>query len=221
MQTLDCQEKKCTKCHLIQSLGSFYASNGAYATACKECTKAKARDFRKINRDRLRIYDKQRRASEDPEARRAYHAAYRSDPARKAKAAAYNKEWSKSNPDKVASYSKSKYERYKKSPGFVLKRRIATALWRSMQGYQKETSWFAILGYTRDELVAHLERQFTKGMSWDNMGEWHIDHIVPLSSFSIETPDSPDFARAWALTNLRPMWGIANMSKGGKVLTLL
>lgn len=90
-----------------------------------------------------------------------------------------------------------------------------------MQGYQKETSWFAILGYTRDELVAHLERQFTKGMSWNNMGEWHIDHIVPLSSFSIETPDSPDFARAWALTNLRPMWGIANMSKGGKVLTLL
>jgi hypothetical protein len=148
----------------------FYSSNGVHATACKECTKAKAKEFRLLNRDRLRVADKKRRESEDPEARRAYHAAYRSDPARKSKAAAYNKEWSKRNSDRVASYSKAKYERYKKKPGFTMKRRIATALWRSMQGYQKETSWFVILGYTRDELVAHLERQFTKGMSWENMG---------------------------------------------------
>jgi hypothetical protein len=102
-----------------------------------------------------------------------------------------------------------------------MKRRIATALWRSMKNYQKETSWFAILGYTRDDLVAHLERQFTKGMSWDNMGEWHIDHIVPLSSFNIDSPESPDFSRAWDLTNLRPLWANENMSKGGKVLSLV
>lgn len=45
------------------------------------------------------------------------------------------------------------------------------------------------------------------------MGEWHVDHIVPLSSFDFATPDDPGFKAAWALTNLRPLWGLENMRK--------
>ena len=53
------------------------------------------------------------------------------------------------------------------------------------------------------------------------MGEWHIDHIVPLASFVIAGPDDPELRRAWALTNLRPLWAKDNMRKGAKVETLL
>jgi hypothetical protein len=39
-------------------------------------------------------------------------------------------------------------------------------------------------------------------MSWENYGEWHIDHIRPLSSFEPDTPVSI----VCALDNLQPLW---------------
>ena len=39
-----------------------------------------------------------------------------------------------------------------------------------------------ILGCTWEELVVHLESKFDNGMTWSNRGEWHIDHIIPMSS---------------------------------------
>lgn len=80
-------------------------------------------------------------------------------------------------------------------------------------------SWELVFGYTRDELIAHLERQFVKGMSWDNVRAWHVDHIIPLASFDVE--DEGELKRAWALTNLRPLWADENCKKGAKITSLL
>jgi hypothetical protein len=80
---------------------------------------------------------------------------------------------------------------------------------------------FDALGYTPSELMAHLERQFLKGMSWQNMGEWHIDHIVPLAAFQVTSTDDDDFKRAWGLTNLRPLWAKDNLRKQDKRTHLL
>lgn len=63
--------------------------------------------------------------------------------------------------------------------------------------------------------------QFLPGMSWDNMAEWHIDHILPLASFSYASASDPEFRAAWALTNLRPLWSAENMQKGAKRVLLL
>jgi len=82
-------------------------------------------------------------------------------------------------------------------------------------------SWERLVGYTRDELVRHIERQFLKGMSWKNMGRWHIDHIVPLSLFQYATAEDPEFRLAWAMTNLRPLWSRENISKGRRRMSLL
>jgi hypothetical protein len=84
----------------------------------------------------------------------------------------------------------------------------------ALRGVRKQAPLFLMLGYTRDDLVAHLERQFLKGMSWDNYGEWHIDHIIPLSSFTIEDWGDSQFVKAWALPNLRPLWAYENHKKG-------
>lgn len=77
-------------------------------------------------------------------------------------------------------------------------------------------SWERLLGFTLADLMAHLEAQFLPGMTWDNRGEWHIDHIRPLCSFSFQTPDDPQFREAWALTNLQPLWAADNLRKGGR-----
>jgi hypothetical protein len=54
-------------------------------------------------------------------------------------------------------------------------------------------------------------------MSWENYGEWQIDHIIPLAAFNYETPFDMDFQRAWSLSNLQPLWALENMSKGDKL----
>lgn len=90
-----------------------------------------------------------------------------------------------------------------------------------LKGAKAGRAWKDIVGYGPDELREHLERQFTKGMSWGNYGKWHVDHIIPLSSFAVSGPDDPEVKRAWALTNLRPLWAKDNLKKSKRVETLL
>jgi hypothetical protein len=82
-------------------------------------------------------------------------------------------------------------------------------------------SWFELVDYSLDDLKRHIERQFTKGMSWENMGEWHIDHIVPVASFSFSSPEEPEFKACWSLANLRPMWAEENQRKSAKRIFLI
>lgn len=80
---------------------------------------------------------------------------------------------------------------------------------------------FGILGYSPKEVIAHLEKQFLPRMGWHNIKEWHIDHIVPLSAFVFSGPDDPEIKRAWALSNLRPLWAKDNLRKSDKRMFLL
>jgi hypothetical protein len=68
------------------------------------------------------------------------------------------------------------------------------------------------LGCTIAELKAHLERQFQPGMTWENYGDWHIDHKRPLTSFDLT--DRRQFLRACHYTNLQPLWAEQNLAKG-------
>lgn len=137
------------------------------------------------------------------------------------KAKAWKKAWRERNPEKFRAMMAASKKRGRCTPAGRINRRIRERL---RQYFQSGTSLARIeqrLGYTMEQLAVHLERQFLPGMSWENRAEWHIDHIVPLSSFKYETPDCPEFRAAWALTNLRPMWARANESKGSKRTFLL
>lgn len=71
-----------------------------------------------------------------------------------------------------------------------------------------------ILGCTFNELKSHLESKFVDGMNWDNRGEWHIDHIIPLSS----AKTNEDLIGLSHYSNLQPLWAEDNMKKGDKIL---
>lgn len=73
------------------------------------------------------------------------------------------------------------------------------------------------LPYTINELMSHLERKFTEGMSWNNYGKWHIDHIIPDSSFNYSSVDDVEFKKCWALENLQPLWAIDNQRKSNRI----
>jgi hypothetical protein len=112
--------------------------------------------------------------------------------------------------------------RYKLDPEFAIKHRIKNALRRAAKSNPgKVSATLNRFGYSADELKKHLERQFTKGMSWGEFlkGKIHIDHITPLKLFNLQSEE--ELVSAWHIANLRPMWASANKSKGKKRLFLI
>jgi hypothetical protein len=114
-------------------------------------------------------------------------------------------QWKKENPEKI-NISARRWRKKETSKTIIFMRQCVR---RCMKNKTDRTH--VILGYTREELMLHLERQFKKGMTWDNMGEWHIDHIIPVSQYVAEGETDPSVINA--LTNLRPMWARENMKK--------
>jgi hypothetical protein len=112
-------------------------------------------------------------------------------------------------------------KRRENNPGLRVHMSMSRLICLSLNGDKGGRRWQDLVGYTLEDLKRHLERQFTRGMTWSNYGEWQIDHILPRASFSFTTVEEPDFRHCWALTNLRPLWKTANMSKGAKRLHLL
>jgi hypothetical protein len=127
----------------------------------------------------------------------------------KDKRSVYNKQWVKDNIIHYREYQKAYSKKYRENNPHII-------LWRSVLrctlirlGKSKEGHTIDLLGYSALELKQHLESLFTEGMSWDNQGTWHIDHIKPVSKFDPETPMNI----VNALSNLQPLWGPDNIKK--------
>jgi hypothetical protein len=148
----------------------------------------------------------------------------------------YHKEWSKQNREKLNEYhkewreknidkhreTKRTYQKEKRhtDPIYKLISNFRTAIYIVLKENKldKYTNYFNMVGYSAEQLKEHLEKQFNDGMSWENYGEWHIDHIKPISSFEFDSSDDEQFKVCWSLDNLQPMWGIENIKKGNKIL---
>lgn len=100
------------------------------------------------------------------------------------------------------------------NPQLRLDDRFSCLIRLSLRDGKQGRKWEELVGYTLSDLEKHLESLFQDGMSWENMGKWHIDHIVPRSSFSYKTPNDPDFKVCWSLDNIQPLWAIDNLKKG-------
>lgn len=124
-----------------------------------------------------------------------------------------NKEYAKENKEKIQKYKKEYAEKnkdylndkfnkyYHKYPyrhvwRIILKRTL------SYLGTKKTDKTIKMLGYSALDLKIHIESLFTPQMSWENYGDWYIDHIKPVSSFDKDTPASV----VNALSNLQPLW---------------
>lgn len=81
------------------------------------------------------------------------------------------------------------------------------------QGYKKTSKTYDILGCSFEEFKTHLENQFTDGMTWENQGKWHLDHIYPVS----RATDEEHLIKLNHYTNFQPLWAIDNIKKGNKL----
>jgi len=131
----------------------------------------------------------------------------------------YLKEYREKNIDKIREVKRN-YERTRKSkdPLYKLISNFRTAIYQVLKesNVEKNGHYFDILQYTPDELIFHLENQFKDGMTWDNYGEWHVDHIKSIASYNIQEIGDSEFMECWSLENLQPLWGEENIRKGSR-----
>ena len=108
-------------------------------------------------------------------------------------------------------------ERYATDLKFRTMKILRSRLHYALKNNKKDHT-MDLLGCTVEQVVQHIEKQFTPGMTWDNQGkaddEWEIDHIIPFVAFDVSNRDE-QFIVSW-YQNLQPLWGPANRSKGGK-----
>lgn len=165
---------------------------------CLECDKMRMACWRAGNPEQSKL-DQRRLRLSNPEKQRFYVQKWR----------AANLEFARESARKTA-------HRKRSTPRGTINNRISRSINYCILGAKGGKSWQSFVGYTLEDLMVHLERQFLIGMSWENRSDWHIDHIRPLSSFKFETIEDEEFRMAWGLSNLRPLWCADNLRKGAK-----
>jgi hypothetical protein len=97
---------------------------------------------------------------------------------------------------------------------FRIQQNCQKRIWDAVRGNCKSATSKKLIGCSSDDLRDHLSSQFTDGMTLDNYGEWHVDHIRPCSSFDLSIPSEQE--KCFHFSNLQPLWAIDNLRKSDK-----
>jgi len=95
----------------------------------------------------------------------------------------------------------------------LMRRRIRAIL--KSKNLRRRLPSETLVGCSYSELKIYLESKFENGMSWENQGSWHIDHIIPLSSANTES----EIYKLCYFTNLQPLWAEDNLKKGNRLFS--
>jgi hypothetical protein len=191
--------KVCSKCGVEKDLSEFYRSKHCkfgVDSRCKVC----CREYQKTHRSSISVYKK------------------KYDQKNREKIKEYSREYRIKNKDRINKENK-KYvcKKRQRDPAFMLACRLRSRIWAVLNIDQKTGSAVRDLGCSIDELKERFEslfydREDGTPMTWDNQGEWHIDHIKPLASFDLT--DREQFLEACHYSNLQPLWAEDNLKKG-------
>jgi hypothetical protein len=212
--------KSCTGCNIQFPLENFnYASTGKYNRRgeCKPCQSIKTKQNPLYNPVVWKNkYNK--------ELARQRNAAYRAQ--NKEKLNEYNRNYYKNNKLRAREYYQLNKERINQTHNtrrktdiqFKLGCRLRDRINKVLKKKQKVGSAVRDLGCSVIFLKQYLESKFYTGMTWENYGAWHIDHIIPLSMFNLENKE--EFLQACHYSNLQPLWAKDNLSKGARYIIL-
>ena len=118
------------------------------------------------------------------------------------------------NPELIRSKARSNWKKRMQDPNQRVKHRLRSLLSGSFsrQGFSKNSRTQEILGCDWETFKQHIESQFVEGMTWENHGEWHYDHIKPVSLAKTEA----EVIELNHYTNFQPLWAEDNLKKSNK-----
>lgn len=192
--------KKCTKCGKKKDLSMFHKSQDqrdGLKPRCKVCRNIESKKYYDENEE---VYER----------KRVFVVV------NKELVAASKKAWWKLNKKRTLLQQKAyKKISYKNNIQLRLMATLRRRLYSALKGKAKQGSAVRDLGCTPEQFKRYLESKFQNGMTWDNYGKWHIDHIMPLSSFDLTNYEQ--VKQACHYKNLQPLWAEDNLKKGVKL----
>ena len=185
------ETKKCPGCYLIKSITKFgknRSTKDGLTHTCLDCKNKSKANWRKNNYDRVIVRER------DWEAAR--------------------RERVRIGGTKITIHRKNAEKLRHRNSRIV--RTISDAFSGKKTHKTTEKTFFDCFGCSSKVFIARFERYFEKnpGMTWQNYGAWHMDHIKPLGSFALNTEADRRLANYY--TNLRPVWGTTNIKKSNK-----
>jgi hypothetical protein len=135
-----------------------------------------------------------------------------------------NRIWRTQNPEKHKAVRKADRKNTMRRFSSDIHFRLSTIIRNRIKAFirngngKRRCKSMELLGASIDEVKIKLELQFKPGMTWENYGYkgWHIDHIIPCSSFDLT--DSEQQKECFNYTNLQPLWWWENLAKGDKLV---
>lgn len=205
------ESKLCSKCGLYKPVSEFpklKRNKDGLDSLCKKCRNLVNKNYREKNKEKVKkarkkYYEKNRQHILDQKT--AYFLTHKEEKAK------YDKIYRQKNKNKL----KIQKNIWAKNS---LKHKIANNLRRrinhALKGENKSKNTLNLLGCSIEYLKEYLSYKFQNGMSWDNYGEWHIDHIKPCCLFDLSDPNQQK--ECFHYTNLQPLWAIDNIKKSYK-----
>jgi transposase-like protein len=205
--------KKCSRCNIEKDLKYFYkkkSSKDGFRSECKEC------DYHYSKKYKIKYH--------------LTHKESKKEKFDKEKFKLYINQYRKSNIDKIRDKNKEYRDKNKEHLNilrneyrkdkfltdeiFKIKHNIRSLISTSFkkEGYKKKSKTNLILGCSFEEFKIHIETQFKDGMSWENHGEWHLDHKTPISWAKTEE----EIYELNHYSNFQPLWAKDNIVKGNK-----
>ena len=216
------QCKSCAKEYLKQYIENnkekIKEKEKQYREKNKEKEKERNKKYIKNNKNKIKEYRKEyakKYYKKNKEKIIEYNKDYRKN--NKEKFKELYKKYRKNNKEKFKDYHKEYVtNRRKIDPLFKLSHNIRNLINKSIKnkGFTKRSQTYKILGCTYEEFKIHLENQFTDGMTWENQGKWHLDHIYPVSLAKNEE----ELIKLNHYTNFQPLWAEDNLKKSNKII---
>ena len=214
----------CNKCGINKEYSFFFKSKkgkDGFESVCKECNKSKKYKYYLDNKEFINERNSKWKKDNREKLREDGKVYYQLN---KEKTLENKKEYRLKNKDILKIKQKEYWdsvgkekrklrdkERMKKYPLFKLRISIKSLIYNSIKngGFRKKSKSNEILGVSYNEFKVYIENQFLEGMTWDNHGEWHLDHKRPISWAKSED----EIYELNHYSNFQPLWSIDNLLK--------
>ena len=172
-------------------------------------------DLFEIYKEKRRFYSRDRYAKYTKRVKECSYKWKRNNP-EKVKASVLK--WRTRNREKYLSTRNEYQKRRRQQPLIIISERIRALIYfiLKVRIYTKKSKTYEILGCSYEDFKIYIENHFKDGMTWENKGAWHIDHIIPTCTAKTEE----DLIRLNHYTNLQPLWAEENLKKGSKLIAL-
>lgn len=203
--------KICSKCKIekpIEHFGLLSHSKDGHRHICKECRRNEY--LMNVERNKQRSIRNYYAKHEENKAKQREYNSIRTDKQRE-----YMRNYYESHKSEIKdNVRKNALKRKHQDIGYKLLCNCRTRIYKAVKGIAKPKRTIELIGCSIEQLKQHLESQFTSGMSWENYGEWHIDHIRPCSSFDLLNEE--EMKKCFNYMNLQPLWAEENLHKSDK-----